>query len=124
MRRISIKFLATSFLTLAFCAAALAGPAISPSKASFTIAGRVLKVDQKARTMLVADYKSEKLYQVSVPEGATFKITFGRYMHLSEPRLDDVVKNDRISARCTRSTGDHLAGVEAPATIPVVIATR
>jgi hypothetical protein len=74
--------------------------------------GQVVKIDQKQRTLLVADRSNERLYLVSVPEGATFKITSGRYMRMSEPGFNDVFNKDRVEIRCYRQDPEHLAQLD------------
>lgn len=74
----------------------------------FTLAGTVVHIDSKERTLLIRERLSNKLYVVEVPDGVTFKITFGRYMEMAEPGFDDVLTNERVQIRCLRNT-DHFA---------------
>src|SRR6476620_1740144 len=83
-------------LVLTLASAAMGAPKHERTSKAFTISGRVLKVDQKARTLLVADSWSDKLYLVNVPKGETFQITFGLYAKVSEPELSQARKNDRV----------------------------
>ena len=101
--RYRIKFAAT--ILLAFCSLAFA----APTGKHITIHGRVLKIDRHERTMLVSDQWTKKLYLVNVPEGATFTITFGQNMKMSQPGLKDTNKNDLVSLRCKRADKEHLA---------------
>ena len=93
-------------------------------KNSFELYGRVLKVDQKARTALIDDKWSDKLYLVYMPKGATVKITFGQNMRLSTPAFEDIHKNDRIQARVSRGSTEHLAQLEDGRQVVVVSVTR
>jgi len=111
MRTLSARCAALGILMITLASIA---PAASHARAakSFTLSGRVLHVDQKARTILVREDKSKKLYLVDVPEDASFRITFGVNMKYSQPSLSHVYKNDRISARCIRIEPDRLARLE------------
>jgi len=111
-RQISRRVVAlTVTLTLALAAAAMAAPKSERAGKRFTIEGRVLEINQKARTLLVSDIWSKQLYLVNVPEGNTFRITFGFYMNLTEPEFYQVRKNDRVRMQCIRSE-DHLARLD------------
>ena len=101
----------TLTLVLSLATVALGAPKHDRAGKSLTISGRVLQVDQKARTLLVADSWSEKLYLVSVPKGETFQITFGLYMRTPEPELWQTRKNDRVRIRCIRNQ-EHLAQID------------
>ncbi|MEK6322761.1 MAG: hypothetical protein AABN33_13885 [Acidobacteriota bacterium] len=90
-------------LVLTFATVAISAPKRERVSKYLTITGRVLQVDQQARTLLVADTWSDKLYMVSVPKGQTFKITFGMYMNVPEAELWQARKNDRVRMRCIRS---------------------
>jgi hypothetical protein len=105
--------------TIAIAFAMLGTLAIAASKAErsnkyFTIAGTVLKIDKTDRTLLVADRVSNQTYLIEVPEGATFKIVFGRYMQMREPGLNDVNVRERIEIRCIRGDAEHLALNDKP----------
>jgi hypothetical protein len=98
-----LAFAATLMLALSSLSfAATAGSHI-------TISGRVLKVDKKERTLLLTDQRTKKLYLVSVPEGATFKVTFGQNMNMSQSEFGDANKNDRVRILCERHDKEHLA---------------
>jgi hypothetical protein len=77
-----------------------------------TVSGQVVKIDTKARTLLISDRSNERLYLVSMPEGSTLKITWGRYMRMAEPGFGDVYTKDRVEIRCFRTDSEHLAQVE------------
>lgn len=121
MKRATIKFLVPTIVIFAMAASAVASTTITSHK-YFELSGKVLKVDQKNRTLLVADMFSDKLYIVKVPEGSIFKITFGINARYNEPTLRDVFKGDRIKANCTRSNEDHLARLEDGRTAIVMVA--
>jgi hypothetical protein len=121
----TIKRLGT--ITIAF--AMLGTVAIAASKAErsnkyFTVAGTVLKIDKNERTLLVADRATNQTYLIEVPEGATFKIVFGRYMQMREPGLNDVNVQERISIRCIRGDKEHLAYLDDGRSAIVVTATE
>lgn len=86
----------------------LAAPKAERAK-YYRVAGTVIQIDSKDRTLMLSDRLSNKLYLIEVPEGATFKITFGRYMRMAEPGFEDVRIGERIEIRCARSSTDHLA---------------
>jgi hypothetical protein len=117
-----IRFLASTILMLAILGAVTASAASKRASKYFELTGKVLKVDLKNRTLLVADSKSDNLYIVKVPEGAHFKITFGINMHYEEPTLDNVFKADRIKATCTRPDQEHYARLEDGRVAHVLIA--
>jgi hypothetical protein len=99
-------------LTLTFATLAMSAPKAESASKYITIQGRVLQVDRSARTMLVSDNWSNKLYLVNVPKGETFRITFGLYMKTAEPGIEQVRKNDRVLLRCTRTDKEHLARLD------------
>lgn len=78
----------------------------------FTVAGRVIQVDKKDRTLLVTASQSKTLYLIEVPKLATFKITFGRYMRMAQPGFEDVRVGERIEIRCKRIDTDHLTRLD------------
>ena len=121
MKRNAIKFLAPTMIILALVTIATASVTAKNNK-YMELKGKVLKVDEKNRTMLVADSFSDKLYIVKVPEGSIFKITFGIHRMYSEPGLRDVYKGDRISAFCKHSDDDRLAKLEDGRTAIVMVA--
>ena len=108
-RSAAIAATLTMFLTLA--SVAIAAPKHDRTSKTITISGRVLKVDQQARTLLVADQWSDKLYLVSVPKGGSFEITFGLYMGVANPELWQTRRNNRVRMRCIRSS-DRLAKID------------
>ena len=88
----------------------------------FTVSGTVLQINQHERTLLVADRASNQTYLIEVPEGATFKIVFGRYMQMREPALSNVSVHERIEIRCFRGDTEHLALVDKKLSANPVIA--
>ena len=97
-------------------------PAGERSNKYFKVAGKVIQIDQKDRTLLVTDRLSKKLYLIEVPEATRFKITFGRYMNMAEPGFDDVFVGERVAIRCIRNDNDHLSQIQGQPTR--VIAAR
>lgn len=90
---------------------AVAAPKNESAKKYFYVAGRVIQIDQKDRTLLVKDRQSN-LYEIRVPEGATFKITFGRYMRMAEPGFNDVRTGERVEIRCKANKTEHLSRLD------------
>lgn len=124
MERISQRTIALAVtLMLAFAALAMSAPKSERASKYLTVEGRVLQVDQKARTLLVADMWSDKLYLVSVPKGETFKITFGLYMSRAQSEIWQANKNDRVRMRCIRSQ-EHLARLDDRRSVVVLTASR
>jgi hypothetical protein len=107
---------------LAFATVAISGPKSEKAGKRFTIEGRVLEVNKDARTVLVSDRWSKKLYLVNVPKGETFKITFGMYSTMGEPGFQHVRKNDRVRLRCIRTDKDHLARLDDQREVVMVTA--
>jgi hypothetical protein len=99
-------------VVLAISSLALAAPRAEAASRYFTIAGQVVKIDAKQRTLLIADRTKDRLYLVSLPEGSTLKITWGRYMRMSEPGFEDVGNKDRVEIRCFRTDPEHLARLD------------
>ena len=91
---------------------ALAAPKAERANKYFKVAGTVIQIDNKDRTLLVTDRLANKLYLIEVPESVTFKITFGRYMRLAEPGFGDVFIGERVETRCERGATEHLARLE------------
>ena len=69
---------------------AVAAPKTERAKKYFDVAGKVIQIDQKDRTLLVKDRKSN-LYEIRVPEGATFKQRIANHddIHKKEDTLND-----------------------------------
>ena len=111
-------------LMLAFATLAMSAPKSESSRKYFTLQGRVLQVDRSARTLLVADNSSNKLYKVTVPKGETFRITFGLYMKTTEPGIEHVRRNDRVLMRCTRTDNEHLARLDDGREVVVLTLTH
>lgn len=122
-RIIRVGSIAAAF-TLALSALALSAPTAARASKYFNVAGTVLKIDTKGRTLLVAERRSNKLYLIEVPQTATFKITFGRYMRMAEPGFDDVNINERVEIRCIRGDREHLAQLEDGRSAIRLIAAR
>jgi len=90
----------------------------------FTVSGTVLKIDKTERTLLVAERDSNQKYLIEVPEGARFKIVFGKYMQMREPALGDVNVRERIEIRCFRGDSEHLALMDDGQPVVVVTAVQ
>jgi hypothetical protein len=101
---------------------ALAAPKAERANKYFKVAGTVIQIDNKDRTLLVADRLSNKLYLIEVPESVTFKITFGRYMRMTEPGFGDVNIGERVEIRCERGSTEHLARLEDGRSVTVLSA--
>jgi hypothetical protein len=97
-------------LVLAFATVAMSAPKSERASKYLTVEGRVLQINQKARTLLVSDMWSDKLYLVSVPKDTTIKITFGLYPG-DYAQFDQVTRNSRVRMRCIRN-GEHLARLD------------
>jgi len=126
MERITQRSLAlTITVMLALATVAMSAPKSGRSNKYLTIDGRVLHVNRDARTLLVSDYWSKKLYLVNVPKGESFRITFGLYMKTAEPVLEQVRKNDRVRMRCIRASDkDHLARLDDGREVVTLTATH
>ena len=113
-----------SIIAAAVLLSALAqvAPASARSNKYFKVAGKVIQVDQKERTLLVTDQLSKKLYLIEVPENVTFKITFGRYMRMAVPGLGDVRIGERVEIRCFSSDTDHLTQLDGSQATRVIAA--
>jgi hypothetical protein len=124
MKRISQRTAALALtLVLAFAAVAIGAPKSERAGKYLSIQGRVLQIDQKARTMLVADSWSPKLYLVTVTKGATFRITFGMNMNKSEAQFEDAHRNDRVSLLGIRDQ-EHLARLDDGRQVVLLTASR
>ena len=124
MKRITQRSAAlTLTLVLAFAAVAMGAPKSERTSKYLSISGRVLQINEKARTMLVADTWSPKLYLVNVPKGETFKITFGMNMKRSEAAFEDVHRNDRVSVRAIGGE-EHLARLDDGRQVVLLTASR
>lgn len=126
MKRITQRSIALSItLLLALATVAMSAPKSERAKKFLTIEGRVLQVNRAARTLIVSDLWSKKLYLVNVPKGETFRITFGLYMKTPEPGIENVRRNDRVRMRCIRSSDkEHLARLDDGREVVVLTATH
>jgi hypothetical protein len=102
----------------------MSAPKSERSSKYLTIEGRVLQVNPAARTLLVSDYWSKKIYLVKVPEGNSFRITFGMNMKTAEPGIRDVRRNDRVRMRCIRADKEHLARLDDGREVVVLTAAH
>jgi hypothetical protein len=125
MERITQRSVALAVtLMLALATVAMSAPKSERSTKYLRVQGQVLQVNQKARTLLVSDIWSKKLYLVNVPKGETFRITFGLNMKTTEPEFKDVHRNDRVSMLCIRSEKEHLARLDDGREVVVLTAAR
>lgn len=99
-------------IAIALSSFVMTAPRAEAASKYLTIKGQILKIDHKQRTLLVAGSSNEQLYLVSVPEGATLRITRGRYMRMAEPGFGDVFKKDRVEIRCYPQDSEHLARLD------------
>jgi len=104
----SILLIGIALITAGFAAAAPK----ADSKNEINVYGRVLKIDNEQHTLLIADHWSKKLYLVTMPDGARFKIFFGIYRSKDDPAFANVYKNDIVQVRCTRTSKDRLAKLD------------
>jgi hypothetical protein len=123
MKSITRLGLIAAVFTL-FSTLALGAPKTERESKYFKVAGKVIQIDKKDRTLLVTDRLSKKLYLIQVPEWATFKITFGRYLRMAEPTFEDVRAGERIEIRCIRNDNEHLALVDDGSTATRLTAGR
>lgn len=100
---------------------ALAAPKTQGAGKYIKVAGTVVQIDAKDRTLLVEDRHANKLYLIEVPEGEIFKVTFGRYMRMAEPGFEDVICGERIEIRCKRDAAEHLSRLEDGRTVVVTL---
>ena len=124
MKRISSISIVALISVLALSSVGMSATKTQPTDKRFTLTGRVLRVDRKAGTMLVNDQWSQKLYLVKVPDGTTFKITFGIHMNRAEAGIWLVNPNDHVSVECRRSTQERLAKLEDGRQAILLIANR
>ena len=123
MKTMTRLFAAFAALAITFGSVA-ASPTSESKSQSFQIRGRVLQIDEKARTVLVADHWSKKLYLVTVPEGAYFKVTFGRAMGLSYPEISDLSRERHSADACQSPNGEKLTLLQDGREAVVLIASR
>ena len=101
---------------------AVASPKTERANKYFKVAGKVIQIDNKDRTLLVADRLSSKLYLIKVPDGVVFKITFGRNMRMTAPGFEHVWTGERIEIRCKRNDTEHLARLEDGRSVTTITA--
>ena len=112
MKRISSIFVMTLISLIALSSVGMSATKTHRTDKIFTLRGCVLSVDHTAGTMLVNEQWSEKLYLVKVPDGVTFKITFGINMNRTEAGIWLVNPKDHVSIECRRPTSERLARLE------------
>jgi hypothetical protein len=94
------------------------------AKSEIDVYGRVLKVDEKERTLLISDHWSKKLYLVTMPEGARLKIFFGIGRAYDNPSFDNVYQSDIVRVRCIRTDQEHLASLDDGRQVAMLTAAR
>src|SRR6185295_15990770 len=104
----SISVLGIALVTIGL---AMGANKTEPTKSELEVYGRVLKVDEKERTLLISDHWSKKLYLVTMPEGARLKIFFGIGRSYDSPTFDKVYQGDIVRVRCIRTDKEHLASL-------------
>jgi hypothetical protein len=124
MKRLTQRNIALAVtLVLALATVAMSAPKSERASKYLIVEGHVVQIDQRARTLLVADMWSDKLYLVGVPKGETFQITFGLNMKVLEPELWQVRRNDRVRMRCIRGE-EHLARLDDGRQVVVMTAAH
>jgi hypothetical protein len=124
MNRIAQRNIALAVtLVIALATAAMSAPKSHRASRYLTVEGQVVQIDQKARTLLVADEWSDTLYLVSVPKSGTFKITFGLNMNVAEAALWQARRNDRVRMSCIRGE-EHLARLDDGRQVVVMTAAQ
>lgn len=124
MKRIASIFAIAVMSIVGLSSLGLSAPKAERDGKIFTLEGRVISINQKARTLLVDDRSSDKLYLVTVPEGKSLKITFGLHMNLAEASFDDVRRSNTVRIECKRTATEHLARLEDGTQAIVVIVAR
>src|SRR5262245_24986727 len=117
----SILLIAIALITAGLSQAA---PKSDRSKNEIDVYGRVLETDSKQHTLLISDHWSKKLYLVTMPDGARFKIFFGIYRTKDDPSFANIYKNDIVQVRCTRTAKDRLARLDDGREALVLTAAR
>lgn len=108
LRKSRTIILAVLTLTLVGSGLAMAAPKEKAADV-FTLQGKVVAVNLKARTMSIKESRTGQEYLVTVPEEAGFKITFGKDSKRNMPQLENVVVGDRISCKVRGSgSGENL----------------
>ena len=126
MQRITRSSIAAALtLMLAFATVAMSAPKSEKSSKRIKLEGRVLQINNEARTLLVSEFWTKKLYLVTVPKGESFRITFGVYMGTPQAELWQVRRNDRVRMECIRnSNNEHLSRLADGREVITVTATH
>lgn len=124
MKRISSLFAIAVISIVGLSSPGMSAPKAGLTGKIFTLEGRVVSIDRKARTLVVDDRSSDKVYLVRVPEGKSLKITFGLHMNLAEAGFDDVRQSNKVRMECKRSSDEHLARLEDGTQAIVVTVVR
>lgn len=112
MRQILQRSISVLGIALVTIGLAMGANKTERTKSEFEVYGRVLKVDEKERTLLISDHWSKKLYLVTMPEGARLQIFFGIGRSYDSPTFDKVYQRDIVRVRCIRTDKEHLASLD------------
>ena len=113
MNRITRRSIAlAATLVMMISSLAMSAPKSERGKTYFTVIGRVLKIDARQRTLLVAENKSDKLYVATMPEESRVKILWGTYAGMTSPGFENIRRHDLIRMRCVRTDEDRLARID------------
>src|SRR2546430_16131753 len=106
----SISLVGIALVTIGL---AMGAPKTERAKSEITVYGRVLKIDNKERTLLISDHFSKKLYLVTMPEGARLQVFFGLCRTCDSPTFEKEYKSDIAPVRCIRTDQQHPARLDA-----------
>lgn len=110
LKKIRAMIIAVVTMTLVASGLALASTK-EKAVGAFTLQGKVVAVNLKARTMSVKETRTGQEYLIVVPEESIFKITFGKDAKRSLPQLENVSIGDRVSCKVRVATDkENIAG--------------
>jgi hypothetical protein len=101
----------------------MSAPEAMASSKYETLMGRVLKVDTKARTLLVRS-SSKQLFLVHMPEGSSARIFHGRDKLVDRPEFKNINRHDIIEVRYQHNGGERLAQLDDGSSAVAVTAAR
>ena len=111
-------------IALVMIGLAMGAPKTERAKTEINVYGRVLKIDEKERTLLISDHSTKKLYLVTMPEGARLKIFSGICRSYDQPTFDNVYQSDIVRVRCIPTDSEHLARLDDGRQVIALTATR
>jgi hypothetical protein len=117
----SISIVGIALVTLGL---AMGATKTQRAKSEISVYGRVLEVDKKERTLLIADHWSKKRYLVTMPEGARLEIFFGIGRSYDHPTFEFVNKKDLVRVRCIQPSREHLARLDDGSQVVALTAAR